>query len=86
MEELIKQEIPGISCTDINIIINNYYYMDIPLESVIAIFKSKVKCKEWNKRKDKHYYRVITCRGYTKYVYMCKEQVECFYGNKYEKI
>ena len=51
------------------------------------IHKRRLQVEEWNKRKDKHYYKVPMLNGGTKYVCMCEEMVKDFYGHYgYEKV
>ena len=49
------------------------------MESMIS--KRNEKVKEWNKSKNKPYYRITnTYTGLRKYVYMCEDMVRDFYG------
>lgn len=86
IRDYIKSEIPNISYKDMMKIREEYLIQFVSLHTAIDLYKDRQQIKEWNKSKDKHYYRVMTCRGYYKIVYMCKEMVEYFYGNKYTKI
>ena len=47
-----------------------------------AILQRRQQVEEWNKRKDKSYYRVKMLNDGYKIVYMCKEMVEDFYGHR----
>lgn len=47
-----------------------------------AIIQRRQQVGEWNKRKDKNYYKVRMLNGGYKIVYMCKEMVEDFYGHR----
>lgn len=78
---IITNEIPNISNSDLWNIRNKFVYENIPLEVSIYRYKREKQVDEWNKRKDKHYYKVPMLNGGHKYVFMCEEMVKDFYGN-----
>lgn len=80
----LRSEIPGITDDEIKYFCNNYG--DSAFHIALRLFKSKLKFKKWNQSKHKHYYRVKTCRGYHKIVYMCEEMVQHLYGSNYIKV
>lgn len=82
IQEYIHMEIPGISHHDMWEIRNKFIYDNIPLEVSIARYKREQQVKEWDKRKEKNYYKVPMLNGGQKYVYMCEEMVKDFYGHR----
>lgn len=44
------------------------------------LYDRELQVKEWNKSKNKNYYKVHMLNGGYKYVYMCEEMVKDFYG------
>lgn len=80
IQEYIYQSIPGISYSEMWKVRNMFIYEFTSLETAVFMYKRHLQVKEWNKSKDKHYYRVPMLNGGHKYVYMCEEMVKDFYG------
>ena len=81
MQNYIFRMCPGISHAEMWEVRNKFIYDFIPLENAVKIYNHNKQIKEWNKRKDKKYYKVRMLNGGYKFVYMCKEMVELFYGH-----
>lgn len=61
--------------------LKNGIYYNTQMPDVNQMMQEReVQVREWNKRKDKHYYRVPMLNGGQKYVYMCEDMVKDFYG------
>lgn len=59
---------------------NGIYYNTLMPDANQRALKRELQIKEWNRKKNKHYYRVPMLNGGTKYVYMCEDMVKDFYG------
>ena len=86
IRDYIKSEIPNISYKDMMKIREEYLTQFVSLHTAIDLYKDRQQIKEWNRSKNKHYYRVKDCRGINKIVYMCEEMVQHLYGSNYIKV
>ena len=82
LQEYIKDRCPGISYKDMWEIRCNFVCKNWSLNGMIFLYNRKIQVEEWNKRKDKCYYRVRMLNGGEKVVFMCEEMVRDFYKDK----
>ena len=79
IKDYVRRQIPDIPNDDLMKIVNRHINNGYSLDGLIHMYKREIQVKEWNKRKDKHYYRVRMLNGGYKIVYMCPEMVDDFH-------
>lgn len=81
IRERIFQSIPDITYSEMLKLRDALIYKNIPLEVLTEVYKRHIQVENWNKSKNKNYYRVRMLNGGYKYVYMCEDMVKDFYSN-----
>lgn len=83
----IMKKIPGITYEDMWKIRCRYIYGKYQrLDTIIENYKHDLQMKEWNKSKDKKYWRIFLPSGSIKFVCMCEEHVKYLYPGIYEEV